>query len=77
MVEQTIKAALPISKYAFPDCEGLWLFDNAANHSSYVSDALVAYKMSKKALTMQEAFLKLWSFLIFTQIISFAVKLKE
>jgi hypothetical protein len=25
MVEQIIKVALPIFKYAFPDCEGLWL----------------------------------------------------
>jgi hypothetical protein len=47
MVEQTIKVALPIFKYAFPDCEELWLFYNATNHNSYSSNSLVAYKMSK------------------------------
>lgn len=47
MVEQTIKIALPIFHYAFPDCQVLFAFDNASNHCAYVLDALVAAKMNR------------------------------
>jgi hypothetical protein len=46
MVEHTVQVAIPIFKYAFPNCEGLFAFDNASNHSAFVADALVAAKMN-------------------------------
>jgi hypothetical protein len=46
MVTHTISIALPIFKYAFPRCQGLWAFDNATNHSSFHPNALVASKMA-------------------------------
>jgi hypothetical protein len=45
MVEQTIRAALPIIRYAFPWCRGVWDFDNATNHNTYATDALIASRM--------------------------------
>ena len=38
--------AIKILKYAFPDCEGFFAFDNASNHCAYTSDALIASKMN-------------------------------
>jgi hypothetical protein len=44
MVEQIIRAVLPIFRYAFPGCCG-WAFDNATNHNIYATDALIASRM--------------------------------
>jgi len=38
--------AISIFKYAFPNCEGLFAFDNASNHSAFAADALVVAKMN-------------------------------
>lgn len=46
MVEHTINIALPIFRYAFPGCQALFSFDNASNHCSFSSNALVANKMN-------------------------------
>ena len=61
MVEQTIKLALPIFHYAFPNCQALFAFDNASNHNSFASDALLVSRMNhnpggKQAL-MREGFI--------------------
>jgi len=45
MVDHT-RRIIPILKYAFPGCEGLFAFDNASNHSAFAPDALVASKMN-------------------------------
>jgi hypothetical protein len=84
---KSLRKKRPIFKYGFPDYEGLWLFDNATNHNSYSSDALVEYRCASvlvesnpkcvKALTMPEVVLEPKSFLIITQVISFVVKQKE
>jgi hypothetical protein len=42
LVNQVVSAVLPIFRYAFPGCQGLWAFDNANNHNSFKSNALVA-----------------------------------
>ena len=44
MVEHAIQAA-KIFQFAFPQCRGLFAFDNAPNHSVYAADALVADRM--------------------------------
>lgn len=46
LVKQVVDVALPIFRYAFPGCRGLWAFDNATNHSSYHPQALVASRMN-------------------------------
>jgi hypothetical protein len=46
MVEHTTQVAVPIFKYAFPDFEALFAFDNASNHCAFAADALVASKMN-------------------------------
>lgn len=46
MVDQAVYEAIPIFKLAFPGCDALFAFDNASNHSSFASDALVASKMN-------------------------------
>ena len=46
MVEQTMRVAIPIFEHTFPNCEGLFAFDNASNHSAFAADALVAAKMN-------------------------------
>jgi hypothetical protein len=46
MVDHTLRIALPIFRYAFPGCQALFAFDNAANHCSFKHDALVAHKMN-------------------------------
>lgn len=60
LVKQTVEAALPIFRYAFPGCRGLWAFDNATNHSSFHPEALVAARMNLspggKQAVMREGF---------------------
>ena len=46
MVEHAIRIALPIFRYAFPNCQALFAFDNASNHCSFSEDALVAKRMN-------------------------------
>ena len=46
MVEHTIKAALPIFRWAFPGCQAVFAFDNASNHSAFAPDALLASQMN-------------------------------
>lgn len=41
MLEQ-LKKAVTIFKKQFPNCTGVWLFDNSTNHGAYAADALVA-----------------------------------
>ncbi|RPA99439.1 hypothetical protein L873DRAFT_1835395 [Choiromyces venosus 120613-1] len=61
MVEHTMKIALPIFRWAFPDCQALFAFDNASNHSCFSSDALVASRMNRnpggKQPHMREGFI--------------------
>lgn len=47
MVEQTIRLALPIFRYAFPGCQGLFAFDNASNHCCFAPDALIVSKINQ------------------------------
>jgi len=42
MVWHTVQIAIPIFKYAFPDCQALFAFDNASNHCCFAPDALIA-----------------------------------
>ena len=46
MVEHVVHIALPIFRYAFPNCQALFAFDNASNHCSFSEDALVAKRMN-------------------------------
>jgi hypothetical protein len=46
MVDHTLKIALPIFRYTFPGCRGVWAFDNAANHSAFAPDALLASRIN-------------------------------
>ena len=48
MVRHTLEIGLPIFEAAYPSCQGVWLFDNATNHSAYAEDALVANRMNFK-----------------------------
>ena len=42
MVWHMVHIAMPIFKYAFPNCQALFAFDNASNHCCFTPDALVA-----------------------------------
>lgn len=46
MVEQAMKIAVPIFRYAFPGCQALFAFDNATNHTSYAENALRVDRMN-------------------------------
>jgi len=37
-----VKCAIPIFKVYFPECQALFAFDNALNHSAFSPDALIA-----------------------------------
>lgn len=47
MVDHTILVAEPIFRYAFPNCQALFAFDNASNHCYFAKDILVAEKMNR------------------------------
>jgi len=47
MVDHTIQIAIPIFKFAFPDCEALFAFDNASHHCAFAEDALLASRMNR------------------------------
>jgi hypothetical protein len=42
MLKHTKEIVIPIFKYAFPNFEALFAFDNSSNHSSFAHDALLA-----------------------------------
>ena len=44
MTDQTVNLATRIFPYAFPDCQALFAFDNAANHACFAENALLAKK---------------------------------
>ena len=46
LVDQVLKLAIPIFEAAFPDCQALFLFDNATTHSAYSKNALRASTMN-------------------------------
>ena len=46
LVEQVINLAILIFESAFPQCQALFLFDNATSHAAYASDALLARSMN-------------------------------
>jgi len=47
MVDHTLQIAILIFKFAFPDCEALFAFDNASNHCAFASDALLVSRMNR------------------------------
>ena len=46
LVDQVLQLAIPIFEIAFPDCQGLLLFDNAISYYVYTKDALRASAMN-------------------------------
>lgn len=46
MIDHVLRVAVPIFEVAFPGCQALFAFDNASNHCSFATDALVANKMN-------------------------------
>jgi hypothetical protein len=46
MVDHTVKVAIPIFNATFPNCQAVFFFDNAFNHSSYAADALRVENMN-------------------------------
>lgn len=48
MTDQTVNLATRIFPYAFPDCQALFAFDNAANHACFTENALLAKKKKNK-----------------------------
>ena len=48
MVEHAVHVALPIFRYAFPNCQALFALDKASNHCSFSDDALVAKRTNLK-----------------------------
>ena len=48
LINQVKTKAIPIFEAMFPNCIGLFAFDNSSNHAAFKSDALVASKMNLK-----------------------------
>ena len=48
LINQVETKAIPIFEAIFPNCIGLFAFDNSSNHAAFKSDALVASKMNLK-----------------------------
>ena len=46
MIKQIATQAIPIFNHCFPDCQGLFLFDNSKIHDSLPDNALRAYHMN-------------------------------
>lgn len=46
MTDQTVNLVTRIFPYAFPDCQALFAFDNAANHVCFAENASLAKKMN-------------------------------
>ena len=49
LINQVKTKAIPIFEILFPNCIGLFAFDNSSNHATFKSDALVASKMNLKS----------------------------
>lgn len=47
IVQQTL-TAITVFEAAYPNCQVLFLFDNATSHSAYAEDALRVGRMHKK-----------------------------
>ncbi|CAB4491800.1 unnamed protein product [Rhizophagus irregularis] len=48
LIDQVKTKAIPIFETLFPNCIGLFAFDNSSNHAAFRHDALVASKMNLK-----------------------------
>src|SRR5256886_3126380 len=48
LVDQVKTKAIPIFETLFPNCIGLFAFDNSSNHAAFRPNALVASKMNLK-----------------------------
>ena len=48
LIDQVKTKAIPIFEILFPNCIGLFAFDNSSNHVTFKSDALIASKMNLK-----------------------------
>ncbi|KAI1007480.1 hypothetical protein K3495_g733 [Podosphaera aphanis] len=46
LVGQTTKVAIPILRYAFPNFQAVFVFDNPAKHCAFAPDALLVSKMN-------------------------------
>ena len=46
LIEQVEYKAIPIFEALFPNCIGVFAFDNSSNHSAFASDALVVKRMN-------------------------------
>ena len=46
MVRHTVDIAIPIFEKRYPDCQAVFIFDNASNHAAFAQDALVAKNMN-------------------------------
>lgn len=46
MTDQTVNLATQIFPYAFPDCQALFAFDNAANHTCFAENVFLAKKIN-------------------------------
>lgn len=46
MMMDQLRHAVSIFKRRFPNCTGLWLFDNSTNHGAFAPDALVASRIA-------------------------------
>ena len=46
MIELAVHVVLLIFRYAFPNCQALFAFDNAYNHCTFSEDAPVARRMN-------------------------------
>ena len=48
LINQVKTNAIPIFETLFPNCIGLFAFDNSSNYAAFKSDALIASKMNLK-----------------------------
>ncbi|KAI1007214.1 hypothetical protein K3495_g999 [Podosphaera aphanis] len=46
LVEQTMKVAIPMFRYAFPNFQAVFAFDNTANHCAFAPDILLVSKLN-------------------------------
>lgn len=46
ITDQKVNLTTQFFSYAFPDCQALFIFDNATNHACYAKNVLLAKKMN-------------------------------
>ncbi|RPA98875.1 hypothetical protein L873DRAFT_1685928, partial [Choiromyces venosus 120613-1] len=46
LVEQVLHLVISLFHSAFPECQALFLFDNATSHTAYASDTLLAHSIN-------------------------------